>query len=476
MSSITNDIAILVENLWKFLAIPVILGLGLYFSIFTGFVQIRYFSRVISMLKEGFHHKDSDGNKREGVSSFQAFAISIASRVGTGNLAGVAVAIAWGGPGAIFWMWVMAFLGMATAFVESTLAQVYKVPANEPGHFRGGPSFYLSNALKSRPMAIIFSVLMMITFGYIFNMIQVNTIANSFLATFDISIQYTGIFLAILAGLILMGGISRIAKMSSAFVPVMAISYVLLGLVVIFMNYKSIPYVFQMIVTQAFTGNAATGGVVGLTIMHGLRRGLFSNEAGMGTAPAAAAAANTSHPVKQGLIQSFSVFTDTFVVCSITAFIILTSGVPIHPEAEGIILTQQALATSLGSASNYYLSIIIFVFAFTSVIGNYFYAETSLAYISGDNRIANTIFKVTVVIMLYIGVIAKSEFVWNLADLFSALMALVNLYAITRLFPILRLVLKDFSEQMKKGKDPVFYAENIGSPENIVCWDKDGQV
>jgi alanine or glycine:cation symporter, AGCS family len=461
-----------VDKMWVFMVIPLILGLGLYFSVATGMVQIRYFGKMLGMLGEGFSHKGSDGKRLEGLSGFQAFAISIASRVGTGNLAGVAMAIALGGPGSIFWMWVMAFLGMASAFVESTLAQVYKVPTNKAGFFRGGPSYYLRDALNSKFLAIIFSIFMIITFGYVFNMIQVNTIADSFAETFQIKPIYSALGLAVLTGVILMGGVQRIAKVVGFFVPIMALGYIIIGLGIIMMNYQAIPQVFGMIFSDAFSGRAVGGGLVA-TIMYGLRRGLFSNEAGMGTAPAAAAAANTSHPVKQGLIQSLSVFTDTIVVCSITAFIILSSQVAIDSSASGIVIMQRALALRLGDASYYYLSLTIFIFAFSSLIGNYFYAESSLAYVTNDNARAQTIFKLTVIAIAYIGALAKSTFVWDLGDLFSGLMAIINLYGIYRLFPIARAVLHDFTVQMKQGKDPRFSKTSIKGIEQVACWQEE---
>lgn len=459
----------IVYGVWSYLVIPIILGIGLYFTIFSGFLQIRLFPQMLRVLNEGFKGQGSSRHKA-GISSFQAFAISIASRVGTGNLAGVATAIIMGGPGSIFWMWVMAFLGMASSFVESTLAQVYKVSATESGYFRGGPAFYLKNALKNDRLAIIFSILMVITFGYIFSMIQSNTVAGSFGDSFGIDGRYTAVIFSILVAIILLGGIKSIASFSSFFVPIMAISYILVGLIVIVLHYRNIPRVFNLIISDAFNFSAAGGAVFGNTIMHGLRRGLFSNEAGVGTAPAAAAAATTSHPAKQGLIQSLSVFTDTIIVCSVTAFIILSSGIGVTKEVEPVVLMQNSLAGILGNISKYYLSIIIFIFALSSIIGNYFYAESSLAYMTQDNKKIQNIFKITVVLIVFLGALVNAMFIWVLADLFSGLMAIVNFYAITKLFSVAKNVLKDFTKQLKMGVNPQFRKSIMPDTTGVVCW------
>ncbi len=442
-----------------------LLALGGFFTLRMGFMQLRLFPLMIRLLGAGGEKKEA----HHGVSSFQAFAISVASRVGTGNLAGVAVAITMGGPGSIFWMWIMALLGMASAFVESSLAQLYKV-RDGANHFRGGPAYYIQSALKNRFLATTFAVSLAITFGYIFNMMQANTIAGALQETFSVRPWITGLFLLIFTGLIIVGGVKRIAQFSAFFVPILAVSYVGVAFFVMMTNLPRVPEVFGIIFSNAFHGNAVAGGSLGTVIAIGIRRGLFSNEAGLGSAPAAAAAASTSHPAKQGLIQSFSVFTDTILVCTATAFIVVLAGLYSDPKLTGIVLMQRSLVAILGAWSEYYLTIIIFMFAFSSVVGNYYYGESSLVFIQKGAQWPLKLYKITVVMVIFLGAVAGYDLVWAMGDLFSGITAGINLYALILLYPLAVKLLQDFERQRKEGKDPVFKSSTL--PEvTVECWD-----
>jgi len=359
--------------LWTYILIILLLVAGLYFSFGTKFVQIRLFPEMFRLIVE----------KREGesgVSPFQAFTISAASRVGTGNITGVALAIGVGGPGAVFWMWIIAILGMATAFIESTLAQVYKVKDGET--FRGGPAYYMEKALGQRKLGIIFSILLTLSFGFIFNAVQSNTIATSVGEAFGIRPWIIGVILVVLTALIIFGGVQRIVKVTQVLVPVMAIFYLFVALYVVVTNLSEIPAVFKLIFTQAFGLQEAAGGAIGIAIMQGVRRGLFSNEAGMGSVPNAAATANTSHPAKQGLVQSLGVFFDTIMICTATAFIIILAGLYDKGESNGIILTQNSLAVHVGEWAPYFIAIAIIFFAFSSIVGNYYYGESNIEFMN----------------------------------------------------------------------------------------------
>jgi len=439
--------------LWTYILIILLLAAGLYFSFGTKFVQIRLFPEMFRLIVE----------KREGdsgVSPFQAFTISAASRVGTGNITGVALAIGVGGPGAVFWMWIIAILGMATAFIESTLAQVYKVKDGDT--FRGGPAYYMEKALGQRKLGIIFSILLTLSFGFIFNAVQSNTIATSVGEAFDISPKLIGVLLVALTALIIFGGVQRIVKVTQVLVPVMAIFYLLVALFV----------VFKLIFTHAFGLQEAAGGAIGVAIMQGVRRGLFSNEAGMGSVPNAAATANTSHPAKQGLVQSLGVFFDTIMICTATAFIIILAGLYDKGESDGIILTQNSLAVHVGDWAPYFIAISIIFFAFSSIIGNYYYGESNIEFMNAHKGWM-IIYRVLVLVMVMFGSVAQVQLVWNLADLFMGLMALINIAIIMILGKIAFLVLDDFTGQRKAGKNPVFYAKSIPTLKNTDCWEED---
>lgn len=447
--------------LWSYILIIMLIGLGLYFTFRTKFVQFRMIGEMFRLLGEGA--KDD----KKGISSFQAFCISTASRVGTGNLAGVAIAITTGGPGAVFWMWLIALIGSASAFVESTLAQIYKVKDGDT--FRGGPAYYMEKALNARWMGIIFAVLISLTFGLAFNSVQANTITSSFNQSFGISKPIIAIILTIITAIIIFGGIKRIAKVAELMVPVMAGAYILIALFIIVTNISEIPHVFKLIFENAFGIKEVAGGAFGAAMMNGIKRGLFSNEAGMGSAPNAAATADVTHPVKQGLIQALGVFVDTLLICSCTAFIILLSGLYTSKESDGIILTQNALETSLGSWAGVFLAIIVLLFAFSSIVGNYYYGESNIDFIKNSKLWLN-IYRIAVVGMVAFGSLASLKFVWSLADLFMALMAIINLVAIALLGKIAFAALADYKRQKAQGKDPVFNASTIKGLKNVEVW------
>jgi AGCS family alanine or glycine:cation symporter len=412
-------------------------------------------------------HRD-EGVKH--ISPFQAFVVSLASRVGTGNLAGVATAIAVGGPGAVFWMWIIALLGAANAFVESTLAQLYK--RRSADSYIGGPAYYIELGLKCRPMAILFSILTIVTFGFAFNTVQSNTLCEAVENAFGIDRLYIGIAITISTLIIIFGGIQRIAKVSSLVVPVMAVGYILLAFVVVAMNIGSLPEVLKTILNSAFGAEQIVGGGMGAAVMQGIKRGLFSNEAGMGSAPNAAATASTSHPVKQGLIQTLGVLSDTLVICSCTAFIILASGVELGGELDGVRLTQEALTSQIGITGRIFVAVAIFFFAFSSIFGNYYYGEANVRFITSSRRVLN-IYRIIVGAMVMSGALMSLKMVWSLADLTMGLMTLCNIVALVLLGRQALLLLDDYRRQKREGKDPVFdkravkeFAEN----DNIECW------
>ena len=395
--------------------------------------------------------------------SFQAFAISLASRVGTGNLAGVASAIAVGGPGAVFWMWIIALLGAASAFVESTLAQLYKTRHNKA--YVGGPAYYMWKGLHSRWMSLTFAILITLTFGFAFNSVQSNTICEAMTKAFDWNPVYMGSILTLLTAACIFGGLRRIARISSVIVPIMALGYILLALVIVIMRIGELPHVIGLIISHAFGWEQVFGGGVGMAVMQGIKRGLFSNEAGMGSAPNAAATASVSHPVKQGLIQTLGVFTDTLLICTCTAFIILFSGAPLDGSADGVQLTQQALTMEIGGSGEIFIAIAIFFFAFSSILGNYYYGEANIHFMT-KRRWVITCYRLAVTGFVLFGSLTTLRTAWNLADLMMALMTLCNLVAIIRLSPVAFIMLKDYMNQKKAGqKSPVFRKTSL--PEQV---------
>lgn len=465
----TNTIGQVNNILWSYILIAVLIGVGLYFGFLTKFVQIRYFKTMFKLLGEGAGKAITDKNKNH-VSSFQAFCISTASRVGTGNMAGVAIAIAAGGPGAVFWMWVIAIIGGASSFVESTLAQIYKVKDGNGG-YRGGPAYYMEQGLNKRWLGIIFSILITVSFGLVFNSVQANTISGAFEEAFGVNKLVVGIVLIALTSIIIFGGVKRIAQAAEAIVPVMAVAYVLIASFVVIRNITLVPHMFNLVIKNAFGLQPFIGGTIGTTIMMGIKRGLFSNEAGMGSAPNAAATAEVTHPVKQGFIQTLGVYTDTILICSCTAFIILLSGVYTEANLTGIQLTQKALSSQVGNWGNTFIAISIFLFAYSSIIGNYYYGETNIEFIKA-NKGWIFAYRAAVLGMVIFGTMAKVQIVWDMADLFMAFMALINLVTIAMLGKVAFNALKDYEAQFKQGKDPYFNKNNIPNLENVECWDE----
>ncbi len=464
------------DFLWTYILIAVLVGCGLWFTWRTRFVQFRMLKEMIRLL--GDSSVKHPGHKH--ISSFQAFAVSVATRVGTGNLAGVATAIAIGGPGAVFWMWIIALIGSATAFVESTLAQLFKLRHKDS--FIGGPAYYIQKGMHNRWMSALFAILITITFGLSYNSIQSNTICQAMNEAFGWNQVLTGIVLVMMSLAIVFGGIQRIAKVSSVIVPVMAIGYFILAFVIVLMNIHLMPHVFKVIISNAFGLEQITGGGLGATMMNGIKRGLFSNEAGEGSAPNVAATASVSHPVKQGLIQALGVFTDTLLVCSCTAFIILISGLYAHPELNGIALTQSALQSEIGSSGPIFIAIAIFLFAFSSIIGNYYYGEANIRFLFGRKE-ENNNGKLKSILFIYrlcsggvlvmFGALASLEIVWNLGDLCMALLTACNLIAILVLGKYAFKLLKDYQQQKKNGiKDPIFHRSQLPEIENeLECWE-----
>lgn len=452
---------------WSYILVAALILCALWFTFRTHFVQFRMVGEMVRLLGESTDTHDK-GEKH--VSSFQAFAVSIASRVGTGNLAGVASAIAIGGPGAVFWMWIIALLGSATAFIESTLAQLYK--RRHADSFIGGPAYYILHGMHCKWMSKLFAILITMTFCMAYISIQSNTICGAMQKAFSINPTWMGVVLAVLSLAIVFGGIQRIAKVSSVLVPLMAVGYVVLALVVIVMNIQLIPHVFRLIVENAFGFEQLAGGGLGATMMNGIKRGLFSNEAGEGSAPNIAATASTTHPVKQGLIQSLGVFTDTLLVCSCTAFIIIISGLYTDGSTSGIMLTQNALEHEVGSSGPIFVAIAIFFFAFSSIIGNYYYGEANVRFLTQRPLAILVLRIITGGLMVMFGAIASLDLVWSIGDFFMALVTICNLIAIITLGKYAFRLLDDYRQQKRAGvKSPVFKRETMPDIEkDIECW------
>ena len=466
METITQWITSINDVLWTYILIIMLLGCAVWFTIKTRFVQFRMFKEMVRLL--GDSTTKAEG-KEHHISSFQAFAVSLASRVGTGNLAGVATAITVGGPGAVFWMWIIALLGSSSAFIESTLAQLYKVKGQSS--YIGGPAYYMKKGLKQPWMGVLFAILIIFTFAFAFNTVQSNTICAAFEQAFQFDHVTMGIILTVLTLMIIFGGIQRIAKVSSIIVPVMALGYILLAFVIVGMNITHLPDVIKLIVNSAFGWEQALGGGIGVALMQGIKRGLFSNEAGMGSAPNVAATADVTHPVKQGLIQTLGVFSDTLVICTCTAFIILFSGVPLGGEANGVQLTQMALNNEIGSGGSIYVAIAILFFAFSSIIGNYYYGEANLRYIT-HNKWVMTIFRLMTGAMVMFGAMASLDLAWSLADVCMGLMTICNLIAIVLLGKYAFRLLEDYLAQKRQGiKNPTFTKDKMKDIEqDIECW------
>lgn len=454
--------------LWGNFLVAALVCCGLWFTWRTRFVQFRMIGEMIRLLGDSV--APSEKGKRH-ISSFEAFAVSVATRVGTGNMAGVATAITIGGPGAVFWMWVMALMGSATAFVESTLGQLFKL--HHEDSFVGGPAYYIQRGLHCRWMSVLFAVLITITFGLSYNSIQSNTICGALQESFGWSPLWVGVVLSIVGLTIVFGGIKRIARVSSILVPVMAIGYFLLAVFIIIMNLHLIPHVLKTIVTSAFGLEQVAGGGLGATMMIGIKRGLFSNEAGEGSAPNVAATASVSHPVKQGLIQALGVFTDTLMVCSCTAFIILICGLHQTTDLNGIVLTQASVEAVIGSFGSVFIAIAILLFAFSSIIGNYYYGEANIRFLTNSKMTITVyrIFSAGVVVMF--GALSTLELVWSVGDLFMALLTACNLVAIVALGRYVFRLLDDYRQQKRQGiKNPTFHRHQIPELEaDLDCWE-----
>ncbi|SDE43949.1 alanine/glycine:cation symporter family protein [Rhodococcus tukisamuensis] len=456
-----------VNGRFWYLIIALLVGLGLYFSFRTRFVQVRLLREMFRVITD----KPGDlEDGKPGISAFRAFSISAASRVGTGNIAGVAIAISIGGPGAVFWMWVMAIVGGATSFVESTLGQLYKVPDKDS--YRGGPAYYMQYGLGKRWMGVIFAVVITVTYGFVFVAVQSNSIADAVstsVGTGGDSVNViVGVVVALLTAAVIFGGVRRISSVSQVVVPIVAGAYLLLGLTVVLLNIDRVPEMLNVIVQNAFGLQEAVGGGIGVAIMQGIRRGLFSNEAGMGSAPNAGATASVSHPVKQGLVQSLGVYFDTLLVCTTTAFVILLAD-PDYGSASGASLTQIALAEHLGTWTIHFLTVAIFFLAFTSVIGNYYYGESNIGFLTPSTKALNG-FRALVVLCAFGGAIGSLPLVWSIADLSMGVMATINLIAIAPLSVIAFRLMKHYTDQRRQGLDPVFHRGDMPDLVGVQAW------
>jgi AGCS family alanine or glycine:cation symporter len=459
---------------WSPALVAICLLAGLYFSIGTRFVQVR---RMREMARLLFSSEKGD---KTGITSFQAFSMALSGRVGTGNIVGVATAIGYGGPGAIVWMWIIAFLGAGSAFAEATLAQIYK--EEHKGQFRGGPAYYIEKGLKSKWLAVVFAVCAVLATGFFLPPVQSNGIAMSFANTYHIDAAWIGAIVAVLIGLVVMGGVKRIANVAQIVAPFMAVLYVLLSLVVLAFHIREVPDVFMDMIRCAFGMNQALGGILGSTIAWGVKRGIYSNEAGQGTGAIVAGAAKVSHPVKQGLVQAFSVYIDTLLVCTATAVMILAcktynvfdaSG-NILVAAEGVTLgapdvsyTTAALSTLLGNHfGGAVVSYALFFFAFTTIMAYYYYAETNLVYLFGKGKLEQVliwVLRIGVVGMVFFGSLHEAKAMWDLGDIGVGTMAWVNIIVILLLSRQAFKALKSYERQKKEGKEPVFDPKEIGA-------------
>jgi AGCS family alanine or glycine:cation symporter len=442
-------LGLVTDFLWSKVLIVGLLGVGIWFTLASRGVQFRFFGRMFASLRKGLHHQEGH------LSSFQALMVSVGGRVGGGNIAGVAVAITLGGPGAIFWMWLVGLIGMATSLFECSLAQLYK-HSELDGTYRGGPAYYMQQGLGQRWMAVIYSVLLLVTFGLGFNAVQSYVVATSVQASFGVPTWVTGLALVVALALIIFGGIKRISEVAEIIVPIMAGGYLLMALVVLGMNFSEIPAVLAHIVKSAFGLEQAVGGGLGAAVMQGVRRGLFSNEAGLGSAPNVAAVAYVPHPVDQGLVQALSVFIDTLVLCSCTALIILLSDSyqPGATAVDGVALTQTALASHVGQWGDKFVSCALMLFAFSSMLYNYYLGENSLNFFSDENRRLFNIFRVLVLGLVMWGSTQDLHTVFGFADLTMGLLGVVNLFAIAAMSKTGLRLLRDYDQQLAAGETP----------------------
>ncbi|WP_211201268.1 alanine/glycine:cation symporter family protein [Bacillus sp. NTK074B] len=457
------------------------LGVGLLFSILTKFLQVRLIKDMVVQMFKG-------GSSSAGVSSFQALALSLSGRVGTGNIAGTATAIAFGGPGAVFWMWTIAFIGASSAFIESTLAQIYKV--KQDGEYRGGPAYYIEKGIGWKWYAVLFSFATLLAMSILMPGIQSNSIALGLENAFGLNTTVTGIGLVVLIGVIIFGGVKRIAGVASYVVPFMAIAYILLSLIIVGMNIAEIPAVFALIFKSAFGADSVFGGIIGMAVSWGVKRGIYSNEAGQGTGPHAAAAAEVSHPAKQGLVQAFSVYIDTLLVCTATAFMILFTGSFNTEAPDGSMLannlngieagpgyTQAAIESVIPGFGASFVAIALFFFAFTTIMAYYYMAETNVAYLlrGKNSKIAMVVLKVVLLGATFYGAVREAALAWALGDIGLGLMVWLNLIAILILAKPALKALKDYEEQKKQGLDPVFNSKKLGI-KNAEFWEQEYKV
>lgn len=457
--------------LWNQVLVYLLLGVGIYFTLRLGFIQLCALPHSIQILKR------SGNGVSKGITGFQAFATGIAGRVGSGNIVGVAIALSAGGPGAIFWMWVTALLGMSSAFVEATLAQIFKVPVPGKQYFQGGPAYYIRIGLGLPALGVVFAIALIFAFGLVFNALQSKFIADAFSHAFSFPKEMVGLLLTICTAPLIFGGVQRVMRLAQLIVPVMAVAYILLVLYIVILNFDGIPQAFSLIVRSAFGLEQAAWGAAGYTVSQavtmGIRRGLYSNEAGMGSAPNAAAAATTSHPVTQGLLQMLGVFVDTIVICTATAMMILLSGQYLPGTGmEGAVLTQRAVTSQIGPIGNLILAVIIFLFSFSTIIGNYAFTEGNIRFLS-RNALVMLIFRIGFLSMVLLGGVTSLSLLVDIADLSMALMALVNLIAISLLVRYAILAWEDYKKQRQQGITvPQFHRDSIPDlskklPDNV---------
>ena len=468
LTKISNFIGPINEILYYPILIILLLLIGLYFTFRTKFLQVRLLKESIDVVME---KPEEEG----AVSSFQALMVSTASRVGSGNIVGISTAICLGGYGAVFWMWIVAIIGGASAFIESTLAQIYK-KRDENNKSYGGPAYYIEQGLKSRTLGIIFAISLILTYAIGFNMLASFNLQTSFIAYDFYDPNKTpfiiGLILAIITGICIFGGGDRIIKFTSTLVPFMGIIYILVAIIMIVVNISYIPTVFSNIFKDAFNFRAIFTGLASSSMMYGIKRGLYSNEAGIGSAPNAAASANISHPVKQGLVQMLSVFIDTLLICSATAFMCLSSGIEPSEALSGAPYVQESLSTLLGGFGNYFISFSLALFTFTTLIGNLFYVDSNLAYINKKtpSKTFMIIFRLFAVIVILLGAMSKVKLAWDISDLLMGIMALINLPSILILSKKAIDCLKDYEMQKRSGKNPIFKAKDIGMKEKLDYW------
>ena len=462
-----NFISSINDALYSYILIILLVGGGIYFTVRTRFAQFRLLKEQIKAVTE----KPTDG---KGVSSFQALMVSTASRVGTGNIIGVSTALCLGGFGSVFWMWVIAVIGSASAFVESTLAQIYKRKGADGCY--GGPAYYIETALKNRPLAIIFSILLVLTYGFGFNMLASYNLQSTFSSYSFYNAQSTpwiiGLTVAVLVGYCLLGGGKRVIKATSLLVPVMGVAYILVAIIIVILNITSLPGIFKTIFTQAFDFQAIFGGFSGSCIMFGIKRGLFSNEAGVGSAPNASASADVSHPAKQGLVQVLSVFIDTILVCTATAFMCMSSGIEPTKELSGAPYVQAALTQTLGQFGPIFITIAMIFFAFTTLLGNLYYVDQCAVFFLGrvPGKKAQNVYHIIAAVIIFIGAGLSADLLWSIADITMGGMTLINMPVILILGKYAFRTLKDYEKQKKEGYTPVFKAKNIDLPHEVDYW------